>query len=183
LDIHEEQFRELLEESAQLGRASREIDADVFKEMAHASVTAAGGAGAAKPAVADKRAAARIGVRYTVTVRPIISHINLAATPFSAVVVDVSRDGVGLICPVAIHDKFTLEMPNQHGIIFAVTCTKRSARKLAEHRYAVGGTFDDPLEQPRPAAASPEDAATKVNLKDTLPPHPALAPFDLLKHL
>jgi hypothetical protein len=173
MDIGEEQFKDLLEESAQLGRASQQINADLFKQMAHAAVVPSD--------TPEKRSAARIGVRYTVTVRPIIPHINVAATPFAAVITDVSRDGVGLICPVGVYAQFTLEMPNEHGIIFAVNCTKRSLRKLAEHRYHVGATFDDPLDEPAKLPGSAQAAADAVDLTGLLPKHPAIVPFDLFQ--
>jgi len=136
VELSAEQFRQLVDEAASLARVTQELNAELFKQHV------AGGGKGGEARQSEKRASTRIGVRYLVTVRA----ASKPAVPFRATMFDLSKAGVGLVCPFAMQGQFTLEIPNCYGIIFAVTCTARSSRPLGPKAgYAVGATFDDAL--------------------------------------
>lgn len=91
----------------------------------------------------EKREAVRIGVRYTIIVRPIIPGINVAATPFSAFLRDISGKGVGLTCPVAVIGRFTLETPNALDVLHVVKCRTTSCRRIDKEQFQVGAIFEE----------------------------------------
>jgi hypothetical protein len=153
VELHEEQFKQLVQEAAQLTRVTEELNAEWFKQQVfgdgegdgkgEAKAGEAGGAdkSAAGAASAEKRAATRVRVRYAVTMRV----ASKPAAPFRATMFDLSHAGVGLVCPTVVAGQFTLEMPNRFGILYAVTCQTRSCRPLGGPNagYAVGATFVD----------------------------------------
>jgi hypothetical protein len=153
VELSAEQFKQLVDEAASLARVTEELNAELFKQQVAGG---SGGGGGVNARQTEKRSATRIGVRYLVTVRP----AGNSATPFRATMFDLSKSGVGLVCPFAMQGQFTLEMPNCDGIIFAVTCTARSSRPLGPKAvgYAVGATFDDVFAgaMPAPATAASE---------------------------
>jgi hypothetical protein len=91
----------------------------------------------------ERRGAARIGVRYLATVRPIIPGINAAATPFQVWLRDISGIGIGIASPVAMVGRFTLELENSDGIVQATTCKVLSCRPVGEDSFQVGAAFAD----------------------------------------
>lgn len=89
----------------------------------------------------EKRAAVRIGVRYTVNVRPIIPGINAAGTAFPAALRDISSKGVGLRCRVPIVARFTLEMADAKGAPYVVKCDVTSCHTIDKDQFLVGAVF------------------------------------------
>ena len=89
----------------------------------------------------EQRGAARVGVRYAVTVRPVIRGATGRATSFRGWLRDVSRSGLGLSCPVAVVGDFNIELTNAGGAIHVVRCRARSCRRVTSEAYQVGATF------------------------------------------
>ena len=82
-----------------------------------------------------------MGVRYTAIVRPIIPGINVAATPFTARLRDISAKGVGLICPVPIVANFTLEMQHANGVLYVVNCDTKICHSIDAEQFEIGAVF------------------------------------------
>jgi hypothetical protein len=150
VELREEQFRQLVQEAAQLTRVTEQLNAEWFKQQvfgggddgrSDAAGAAPGGKTTGAPASAEKRTATRVRVRYAVAVRV----ASKPTAPFRATMFDLSHAGVGLVCPMGVEGQFTLEMPNRFGILYAVTCQTRSCRPLGGPNagYAVGATFVD----------------------------------------
>ena len=89
----------------------------------------------------DKRQSARVGVRYTATVRPTIPNIKAPGTPFTARIRNISGGGVALLCPTEIAGPFTLELPDAQGVAQVVRCTVTYARRIDKDQFQVGGAF------------------------------------------
>lgn len=134
MELRQEQFKELIDEASDAGRATVELHAELFTQLV-GDTTPAPSTGE------ERRASARIGVLYAVTVRPIASSPGADTTPFRALLRDLSSDGIGLTCPVPLHARFALELPDKDGVVHSVPCGARSCRRLAEGYYQVGGTF------------------------------------------
>ena len=91
----------------------------------------------------EKRGNVRLGVRYSVTVRPTFARSNAPATPVRAWLRDVSTIGVGLITPAALGGEFAIELTNGHGVLRAVQCRVHSCRPLANGQFQVGALYLD----------------------------------------
>lgn len=113
-----------------------EIGAERFKQ-----IVAAARAQGSQRGGKEKRDAVRIGVRYTATVRPIIPGINVAATPFTASIRDISCKGVGLTCPVPLVARFSLEMPDVKGVVYVVNCVVIHSRTIDKEQFQIGAAF------------------------------------------
>jgi hypothetical protein len=137
VELREENFKQLVDEASDAGYTTELLHADLFRQLTTGAQSAAH--------LREKRDATRLGVRYDVIVRPSIARKKFATTPFKAELRDLSSAGIGLISPIPLHAKFTIEMPSADGTPYVVTCTARSSQKLGEGAYQIGATFDGDL--------------------------------------
>ena len=91
----------------------------------------------------ERRNSVRLGVRYSVNVRPMFAGSRVAGEPFRAWVRDVSLVGVGLTAPAAMTGKFTLELPNANDTVRSVPCTVKTSRKLPDGQFQIGAVFEE----------------------------------------
>ena len=91
----------------------------------------------------EKRGKVRLGVRYSVTVRPTFTGSRVPATPVRAWLRDVSSIGVGLITPAALGGEFAIELTNRHDVLRAISCRVESCRPLANGQFQVGALYVD----------------------------------------
>lgn len=91
----------------------------------------------------ERRNAVRLGVRYSVMVRPLLAGSRIPGPPVRCWVRDVSLVGVGLAAPAALSGKFVLDLPNEHQAVRSVPCTVRSCRRLPDGQFHVGAVFEE----------------------------------------
>jgi hypothetical protein len=91
----------------------------------------------------ERRNSVRLGVRYSVTVRPLFAGSRVAGEPFRAWLRDVSLVGVGLTAPAAMSGKFTLELPNANDAVRSVPCAVKTSRKLPDGQFQIGAVFEE----------------------------------------
>src|SRR5688500_3207909 len=107
VELNEENFKELVAEASDAGHTTELLHVDLFRQLTTGAQSAAH--------LREKRGATRLGVRYEVIVRPSIARKKFATTPFRAELRNLSSAGIGLISPIPLHAKFTIEMPSVEG--------------------------------------------------------------------
>jgi hypothetical protein len=91
----------------------------------------------------EKRGKVRLGVRYSVTVRPTFAGSRVPAEPMRAWLRDLSTLGVGLVTPAAMEGEFTIELVNRHRVLRTIPCRVQSCRPLANGQFQVGAHYLD----------------------------------------